>query len=256
MPTHDRYPGESDEPDRDSDEDVIKSIEKYLNPEPILPKDDEKIIRDFFVRFNVKGAGAAGEEELATLWDRFSQSPSLLKDFSYIMMDVKTELHLSAFPLQVTIDELLEYSAEIQKMDFSPRPWLIDHDVIPNLKRFGFNEAKVRRNAYGEIYDKPRAGEATRFLGWLAGQRFMAGLETKYEEFIEEKGIIRPGVTHLAALCTLEVLNNLDMLKKQQKRRLGNEWTIESESQPRYDDAVMAMEGINNMCMNLFRGQK
>ena len=172
------------------------------------------------------------------------------------MSDVKSDLHLSAFPLQLTIAELLEYSAEMSKMDFSPRPWLIDHDVIPNLKRFGFDEDRIKRNAYGEIYDNQRAGESTRFLGWLTGQRFLSGLEAKFENFVDEKNISRPAIKHLAALCTLEVLDNLDYLKKQQRRRLNNDWSIEAESQARYDEAVMAMEGIKNMCMSLFRGQK
>jgi hypothetical protein len=257
MPYHGpEVPGDDafEEHERISDEDVLKQIEDYLEPQPEIPDEDALVIRSFLEKLNVKDIDQATNQEIEILWSHLGKNPSLISDYSYILMDVKTGLTLSEFPVPLYLSELIDYSEEIGATSFSPRTWLVDNVVVPNLMKFQFREDQIKRNAYGELYGNARAGEATRYLGWLVGQRFMQGAEARFEDYAAEKDMHHPRVTHLAAFCSLEVLQALDNLQNRNKRY--RKIPMEVNARQKYEDVVLAMKGIHNLNMHLFRGSK
>jgi hypothetical protein len=247
---------DDDEPDIPSDEDVRGLIEENLEEtDRVLPPEHAKEISDFLNLFNVKGADEIGYEDLEAIWRLLGQNPSLVKDFTYILTDVKTELTLSRLPVPISKAELIEYSHMLSG-NFSPRLWLIQNTVVPNLRKFGFSEARIMHNALGEVHGKQRAGEATRFLGWLAGQSFMSRSVEKFKEYRRENDLNSADIriSHLGMVCTQEVVAALDGLEKRAKK-YRNEHTMEIEAQPKHDDVLLAMKGIYNLSHNLLIGK-
>lgn len=249
-------PGYDSFDDHASDEDVLKQIEDHIEPDNVMPNHDYDLIVGFLKRFNVQGSESTSVQEVEILWNHLNKNPSLIKDFSLMVSDIKTDLTLSQYPIPISISELMEYSQDIGGNDreFSLRLWTVDNETIPNLSKFGFKEERIRRNALGELEGHVKAGEATRFLGWLVGQRFMGSVSHKFEEYLVVNNISRRKISHLGMVCTQEVVEHIDYLEKR-ARKYRERYSMEVDALPKYEDVILAMNGVYNLCADLLLGK-
>ena len=276
---HDRYPNEGDfdddrfdEHERISDEDVWRQIEESLKAEDSLevdvPPQDISHIRAFLAKFNVLDADDVSDEDIERVWHQLAKDPSvnkdyphmpaIFKDYAYILADYRTGLYKTTLPLPPRWNDFTYYSGRLTeegKERFSSRLWVAEKYAIPNLTDLGLRMEYVTHNVYGDEEGRIRAAEFTRFLGWLAGQRFMGRLPEKLEEFKEERDLSRVSLTHVAQVATLQVLDARDALRNQTSN-YRKPYPMESRARDQFEENLAAMEGIYNLCDSILLGVK
>jgi hypothetical protein len=254
------YPDDGDgfeDHERVSEEDVQSLIDAHLGPidhtERRIPTSDLLSIKEFLTDLKVRDVGLAEDKHFEYLWRRLQENPTFVQDFSYVVMDINTQFQLSKFPLPVSVSHLLRYAQDYDNSE-GFRLWFINTNTAPNLSKLGFGEESVKTTALSDYENRRKAAEATRFLGWVVGQPCMEGLSHKIEDF--KKRALLPEETfnlnHLARLVTLEVIDQIDVLRKMSKRIEGQ--PLQEQGQPRLSDATDAMEGIRNLCDRFLLG--
>jgi hypothetical protein len=274
---HDRYPdeGNSDEDnfnehERVSDADVWRQIEESLTEEDgvevDVPPTDIKAIRAFLGKFNVVNGADATDEDIERVWHELARDPSInkdypymptiFKDYAYILSDYRTGIYRSTLPMPPRWNDFQYYSARLTqegKERFSSRLWIAEKYAVPNLTALGLKKSYVIRNTYGDEEGRIRAAEFTRFLGWLAGQRFMAPLASKVGEFREEDYTQPLTLTNIAKLAVTHVLDVRDELRKSAPN-YRNSYPMEQRARDQFEENLAAIEGIYNLCDTVLLG--
>lgn len=249
--------GPFDDPDRISEEDVRNLVDAHLGsidtPERKSPTRDLLSIKEFMTDLKVRDVGLARDEHFEYLWKRLQENPTFIQDFSYAIMDINTRFQLSRFPMPIGVTELLHYAQDYDNSQ-GLRLWFINTNTVPNLSKLGFNEESARNVAFSDYESRRKAAEATRFLGWVAGQPCMENLGYRIEEFKERA--LDPdekiNLNHLATVVTLEVIEQIDVLRKMSRQVEGH--TIQAQGKPRLSDALDAMQGIRKLCDKFLLG--
>lgn len=232
-----------------SEENVLAGIRANFN-EIEMTKDTAAEIKNFLVNFGIKEAKFASDDEINILWQYLSKNPALIKDFTYLVTDVKTNMFYSEYPLAVHINDLVSYAQELDNPE-SIRPYLIK-STLPTMKSLGVSRVDYVSYAYADSERPNKAAEAMRFLGWVASQPFMRYLPAAKNEFMkrhedEEKF----SVFDLAAVAMMEVAKHRDMVAGRAKRYKGrNEQEIQAKET--HDDVVLAMNAIYRRLSELF----
>lgn len=271
MPRHDRYPGESDEPDRITDEDVSRLIDEVFQGEEDVevevPQKDILSIKNYLMKFNVIDAADAEDEDVELIWHHLSKDPSIgkdfpsvpsiFKDFSYSLVDFRTRLYRSHMPLPARWSDFNYYSRRLNQPGrerFSNRMWIIEKMAIPNLTSLGVPKDEVVRHAYGDEEGKIKAAEYTRFLGWLTSQSFMNKFPSRLAEYKADNEIRVPTLMNIGKLAIFEV--------QDARRTLREDAPLYEQSYPhevraiqQYQEMLAAMDGIYNLFESLILGE-
>jgi hypothetical protein len=240
-------PGQPEGFDEDpiSEEDVLEAIREHLGEdketEEEIRYEDNHEIRKFLETLNVIGAEEVTDSEIAILWHQLLRNPSLVKDFTYGIIDIKTHLNFSDYPLAVTIDDLLEHATALTN-PMSIRPWLIEKTAAA-VESVGFDRRGYVERAFSESKNPKINPEATRFLGWLLSQRFLENINANKAEYLEKNDTEELKWPDIATLATMGVVRVLDDLRAMSKS-YNSDTTVVMEAKVRYDEIISAMEGI------------
>lgn len=248
-PGSENDPSDSFDEDPISQEDVLSLIEANLGSEEQIEEESspEALLEvwDFLKEFKIVGAEEMTTAEVELLWHQLGKDPSLVRDFVYIVMDVKTELNYSNYPLALSVNDLLAYAAPLDNPQ-TIRPHFIEK-TGERMVQLGINRRGYVERALGGPHISPKNSEAIRFTGWLVGQPFLKNLNSKINEFQSKYEVETLKLTDLMAICTIEVYNQLNALKKLSDK-YRNQYDLETEAKRRHEEVVTAMEGIYKMC--------
>jgi hypothetical protein len=244
--------------------DILRSLDRGMERETVLASSIEGAIRKFLTAANIQGASSSSRDEIETIWRYLDRYPPVVSDFVYHLIETKKSLNLSAYPLALSMEQLMEYCQgsslrtregdPIEESEFSLRSTLINHYAFPGLIRIGYSKDVADRMVSGELFGKERLGQAARFLGWLASQEFMSDLPQKIGEYVEEEKIVRADMDHISVVTARLVAATLNDLRKR-----GSAYThgtlMEEEASPHYESGVLAMEGLQRLCRGLLPGR-
>lgn len=217
---------------------LLKEDEERLNV--TIPQEAYAEISEFLTKFEVTGADMASVPEIELLWKRLLKSPSLVKDFTYSIMDHKRVLSHSEYPLTLKMDELIEYAEGFD------RPLDVRTDLLmrtgKKIQQIGFD----RQQYIEQAWDGPRA-EQIRFFGWIVTQPFIGDLRAASKEFQRKYDVEEIQIGHLRTIVMNEVWSSLSKLKEYSKHYDENR-SLDQSARQSHVQVVKAMEGIYRMC--------
>jgi hypothetical protein len=259
VPPWDYQPDEGGYPEDDeSAEDVLQRMKELFEPPPISPETKGRHLNDiyrFLASFKIKDAELADRQEIEFLWQQLDRNPAQVKDFVYMVTDINTNLKLRVYPTMPTMSDLWMYAQDFTDPPFTLRDIWRNKNVIPNLTRLGLDRDYIAELATADLQGRVELSERVRFLGWLTGQRFMAGLPYKVSDYAKEAGIEELNINHIAANAVLELReHHIQLKRKAKKYRLRI--PLEVEALPDYTDALEGLQGIWNVSNLILLGEK
>jgi hypothetical protein len=241
-----------------SEEDVLALIkENFAEDEKVTGEMSESTfdeIKKFFEDLNIKGAEEITYQEVELLWHQLLKTTSLVKDYTYTIMDLKRALRYSIYPLAISTDELLEYTPALSNPE-TVRPHLIQK-TSGALQQLDLDRPVYVELAFQDDDGPKKTAEAIRFLGWLVNQPFLSDLPAAKDEFIEKYEPDQIVVTDLMSIAFMAVSKHLTLLEK---RTPGyrEEFSVESLAREQaHDEALTAIRGIYRMCGIMFMDRR
>lgn len=239
--------------DEMSEEEIFSAIRENLGEDKFGEEDvsPEAILEvwDFLKDLQVVGAEDVATAEIETLLNHLNKDPSLVKDFVYTVMDIKTGLNHSQYPIAISIYDLLGYAGSLDNA-YSIRPHFIQM-TSGHIKQLGLDRKEYVERAWGGPHISTKNSEAIRLLGFLVSMPFMSGLNSELDRHQRTNDVDTLTLMDLMYLCMVEVRNNLSSLKGQTSR-YHDRYDLEVEAKVRHEEIITAMQGLHNICLKAF----
>ena len=230
---------EIDRPKEEIDELVARYIGDVDTYENEIPFEDLKEVIGFWRAFRVGGAEEATEENAQEVYNGLLRDPFLVQDYTLYLSTRKRRLNHSYIE-RPTIAEIRAYT----KATVHPqtvRPSFVDQ-VIPNLTKLGFERPKAYELAVtGASKNKERVARLTRFVGWLAGEKYMQDLPKKIST---AKLFGRVSLRQIATLSVLELKDQIDAHRQEIDRVYNMSIPTEAQAYKKIEDSLLGAHAV------------